>query len=263
MSVCNARCIFCPYTDMTRKKGTMSDELFHKIIKEGKSLHCRIYSPFLNGEPFLFPKIFEWLDYMEKEGVWVSLYTNASLLTKEKIARLCNYKNISHVVCSINATTKETHEKVMHLKNYDEIVVNVRYLLDKKPYFRVLCSMALLDENKDEVLIFKKMWGSRHARIAQYVNWGGNKHNDIEKETWGEKHFCHHLKNMYILWDGRVCLCCMDYDGKVILGDLNKQTIKEVWDNSKWIRDKHEQGKFDELELCRDCNLNCEKVVRY
>jgi molybdenum cofactor biosynthesis enzyme MoaA len=151
----------------------------------------------------------------------------------------------------------------MGLKNFDEIVENVKYMISKNPHFRVMCSMALLEENKHEIWDFKKMWGRRHTRIAQFVNWGGYKHDPIEVDIPKDKHFCHHLKNMYVLWDGRVCLCCMDYDGRVILGDLNKQTVKEVWDNSKWIRDKQLEGKYDELELCKDCNLNCNKVVRY
>ena len=81
LSVCNASCNFCPVsTCMTRTRGEMSDELFHKIIKEGKQLGIRKYVPFLNGEPFLHKKIFVWLDYMEKEGVNFHLYTNGSLL---------------------------------------------------------------------------------------------------------------------------------------------------------------------------------------
>jgi MoaA/NifB/PqqE/SkfB family radical SAM enzyme len=58
LSRCNASCIFCPYSDMERQKGAMNEELFHKIIKEGKELRVKIFSPFLNGEPFLDPKIF-------------------------------------------------------------------------------------------------------------------------------------------------------------------------------------------------------------
>ena len=39
--------------------------------------------------------------------------------------------------------------------------------------------------------------------------------------------------------DGRVHQCINDYDGRNILGDVNKQSIKEVWDGeiSKKLRD--------------------------
>ena len=32
-----------------------------------------------------------------------------------------------------------------------------------------------------------------------------------------------------VLWDGRVSLCCADYDGRNVLGDLRTSTIAEVW----------------------------------
>ncbi len=32
-----------------------------------------------------------------------------------------------------------------------------------------------------------------------------------------------------MLWDGRVSLCCADFDGRTILGDLNTSTIKDIW----------------------------------
>jgi hypothetical protein len=32
-----------------------------------------------------------------------------------------------------------------------------------------------------------------------------------------------------VLWDGRVSLCCADFDGRHILGDLNTSSIKDVW----------------------------------
>ena len=56
-TACNAKCTFCPRYDMTRPKGEMSDELFYKIIKEGKEIKDSVFIPFLNGEPFVFPRI--------------------------------------------------------------------------------------------------------------------------------------------------------------------------------------------------------------
>lgn len=257
LSVCNARCTFCPGDSMTRKRGEMSDELFHKIIQEGKALGTKMFTPFLNGEPFLHSKIFEWLDYMQEQKVCTNLYTNGALLTKEKIDRLVKYNNIRHVVVSINAATKEMHKKITNLDNFDEIVENTRYLKSKAP-FHVIASFVAVEENKHEMKQFSAMFkGYNH--IGTYINWAGYKHDPIEANIIrGTRIFCHHLKNMYVLWDGRVCLCCFDYDGRVILGDLNKQSIKEVWDNAVTIRDRHEKLDFD-MPLCRGCNLNGKK----
>ena len=32
-----------------------------------------------------------------------------------------------------------------------------------------------------------------------------------------------------MLWDGRVSLCCADFDGRNVLGNLNTSTIKDIW----------------------------------
>ncbi len=59
-----------------------------------------------------------------------------------------------------------------------------------------------------------------------------------------------------ILWDGRVALCCLDYDGQVILGHVEEQKIKEIWqgDKLKRIRRWHIQGNLDNIPICRDCS---------
>ena len=249
-TACNARCVFCPRYDMTRPMGEMSDELFHKIIKDGKAMGVRYYSPFMNGEPFVFPRIWEWLDYMEKENVYVALYTNAEFLDVE---RFIKYKNIWYVNCSLNAATKETYNKVMRGPKWETIKKNIDELYKKAP-FSMRVSMVLCDENEHELEQFKTMY--RRRRICGFANWTNDRHAEIERK--GEKKPCWVLFNqMFILWDGKVVPCCMDYNAKMVLGDANKQTLKEIRDSYGWMRDKHRQGKWDEIPLCRTCNYNC------
>ena len=49
-SVCNAHCIFCPH-DRIESIGTMSDELYLKIITEASGLELICFIPMLTGEP--------------------------------------------------------------------------------------------------------------------------------------------------------------------------------------------------------------------
>ncbi|MCD5397809.1 SPASM domain-containing protein, partial [candidate division NPL-UPA2 bacterium] len=55
---------------------------------------------------------------------------------------------------------------------------------------------------------------------------------------------------------GEVSLCCLDYDGKEILGNLKNQTIKEIWQGPslRKIRQKHLTGEFQKLGICRECS---------
>lgn len=243
---CNARCIFCPRYEMTRPMGTMNDDLFYKIIKEGKELRIKDFYPFLNGEPFVFPKIWEWLDYMEKEGVRVSLYTNAELMD---VDRLIEYKNINYVNCSLNATTEETYNKIMRGPNFNKVIENIKKLVDKAR-FRVNVSMVETKENTHEVEEFKKLW--KKTTIVKYLNWGGARPVEFDGK---KKPCCNLLNNINILWDGRVCLCCMDYNGQVILGDISKEPLKDILERKKLLEDRHKKLDFN-MPLCENCNRN-------
>ena len=247
---CNAKCSFCP-RDFSRPKGQMSDELFYKIIDEGKKLNVSKFLPFLNGEPFMFSRIFSWLEYMEKQNIKVHLYSNCSLLDKEKIDFIVSLGCIEYIYCSFNGAKKETYEKIMRL-DYEKTKKNINYLLDKAK-FPVRVGMVLTKETYKEKERFTKMWRGK-VKFSPFKNWCGIKHDPLERT--GKRISCRQVRQHFtILWDGRVCLCCFDYDGKVILGDLNKQSIKEIWDSAKLIRDKHNSLDFN-MPLCRECNFN-------
>lgn len=253
---CNAKCTFCPPFYAVRKRGRMSEELFHKIIQQGKEMGIRRFVPFLNGEPFSDPRIFNWLDYMQEQGTTTCIFTNASLLNTEKIDRLVKYKNIEYINCSLNAATAETYKKVVGLDNFEKTVDNIKYLIANAP-FKVKVGMTIVQENAHEKRMFKRMWG-KNSKTAEFVNWGGDVHDSVEKI--GERTPCYFLMSkITILWDGRVSLCCFDNKGEVILGDVNNEHLRDIWIKAKPIRDRHYSLDFD-MPLCRDCNANAYKT---
>ena len=246
---CNANCITCPTRGMTRPMGQMSDELFHKIIKEGKEFGISTFAPFLNGEPFTFKKIYDWLDYMLEQKVRVALYSNAELIDPDRLAK---YTNIWKFNCSVNAATKETYDKFMRGPDYDRVIKNVKRLIEVAPY-RVEVSMVICKDNIHEVGLFKKMWG-KHANFAKDANYAGAIKSTVKKLR-GRIPCAHVLRPITILWDGRACLCCMDYDGQVILGDFNKENLETINKRYEVIRERHKKMDFD-MSLCRVCNKN-------
>ena len=57
--------------------------------------------------------------------------------------------------------------------------------------------------------------------ITELHNWAGtlNHESDVNYPCYRP------WLTFTVLWDGRVSLCCADFDGKTILGDLNTQSI--------------------------------------
>lgn len=250
-TACNAKCTFCPRYEMTRSMGEMSDELFHKIIQNGKDMGVKSFSPFMNGEPFVFPRIWEWLDYMENEGVWVSLYTNAEHIDVDKIV---HYKNIRYINCSINAATKETYDKTMRGPDYETVLKNTYKLFEKAP-FMVRASFIISDTNAHELEDFKKQF--KKIRVEGHSNWTGDRPARLERK--GNRVPCWVLFNqMFILWDGSVVPCCMDYNAKQILGDVKVENLNDIWERAKWMRDKHKKLDFN-IPVCKNCNYNVDE----
>jgi hypothetical protein len=69
---------------------------------------------------------------------------------------------------------------------------------------------------------------------------------------------------LQVLWDGRVAACCYDYDGRMILGDLRRQTIAEIWHGEPYRRLRRAQatGDFAEWPLCRNCDRRLRPLIK-
>jgi radical SAM protein with 4Fe4S-binding SPASM domain len=62
---------------------------------------------------------------------------------------------------------------------------------------------------------------------------------------------------MTILANGDVALCCLDYDGRHLLGRIDETTtIADVWNSADYrkVRKCHRNARQDEIALCKDCS---------
>jgi len=60
--------------------------------------------------------------------------------------------------------------------------------------------------------------------------------------------------NFGILASGEVTTCCVDYDGKNVVGDLRKQTLMEVLESDEARRVKLSLERFrPPTDFCREC----------
>jgi radical SAM protein with 4Fe4S-binding SPASM domain len=57
--------------------------------------------------------------------------------------------------------------------------------------------------------------------------------------------------------DGTVNMCCFDFEGKLLLGDLKTQSLEEIFSSTEYIKIKemHETGalQFSNL-ICANCD---------
>jgi MoaA/NifB/PqqE/SkfB family radical SAM enzyme len=266
VTACNARCIMCPTPTMERKKGFITEALYRKIIDE-----CALYRRalrslglYLSGEPLLDKQLPERVKYAHDKRLRdVYISTNAQLMTAEKSARLID-AGLDRLYVSLDGTTKETYEKVRVGLNFDTVVRNVDEFLrlrrERKSRVKVEMQIIRLDETAHEVEPFVERWKDQADRVVvkDGHNWAeqsdNRPHSRLTHPT--ARKPCPQLwYNLNVFDNGDVPLCCYDYEGKVILGNVERQALREVWRGKELqrIRAAHLRLDFSEMPLCDAC----------
>ncbi|WPC41037.1 radical SAM protein [Clostridium sp. JS66] len=81
--------------------------------------------------------------------------------------------------------------------------------------------------------------------------------NILENINLNKKSPCRHLWNYtMILYNGDLSLCCIDFNGKLIVDNMKNKTIREIWNGKKYndYRNIFINMNYDKLKLCFKCN---------
>ena len=256
-NLCNAKCVFCPRDEMERRQGVMALDLYKKIVDESATLgitHVRVHN---YGEPFLDKKLVEKVRYAKERGIAeVGMISNGSLINEE-IARGMIEAGLDAINISVDAGGKEIFEKTrIHLK-YDTVINNVKTLVRlrkelgrKRP--RLILSFVRQDNSADEQAFIDE-WSqvADKIHITELHNWAGTLHTKSDV-----KYPCYRpWLTFTVLWDGRVSLCCADFDGHHILGDLKTQTIAEIWNSQPYLDVRRDHLDHGGPAICQSCDL--------
>jgi radical SAM protein with 4Fe4S-binding SPASM domain len=60
--------------------------------------------------------------------------------------------------------------------------------------------------------------------------------------------------NPVVTWDGKVVPCCFDKNAEYVMGDLSKDSFREIWDGPKYriFRRSILTGR-NMIDVCRNC----------
>ncbi len=256
-NICNAKCVFCPRDEMHRRQGVMSVDLFKKIVDECAALgitHVRVHN---YGEPFLDRHLTEKVRYAKAKGIReVGMISNGSLIT-EDLARGMIEAGLDAINISVDASGKETFERTRVHLEYDTVIDNIRTLArlrkemgKKRP--KLILSFVRQGNTADEQAFIDE-WSqvADKIHVTDLHNWAGtlNSTSDVRFP-------CYRIWLTFtVLWDGRVSLCCADFDGRHVLGDLRTSTIQEIWNSPIYRSVRRQQLQDGGPEICRTCDL--------
>jgi len=270
---CNLRCIFCGQQAMKREKGFISEKTFKKVVDE-----CAEYGTPIRlirwGEPFLHPKIVDFIKYVKSKGLILHI-TNNGLAIKEDHIRSVIELGLDSIIFSFQGAMKEQYEIMRCNNKYDELKANILTMVRlrgdrEKPFIHI--SSTMTNEGKEDVAKFINYWGNivdsvgvgktnlSKLSAAQIKSFESiNKIEDLKKQETIKKVYkpCTEVyQKLSVDWDGKVACCCNDYDNFLEVGSMDQSSLFDIWNNSKdltLIREMLSKNRHKSLTLCSVC----------
>jgi len=267
---CNLNCMMCPRRHMTRKVEHMKLDTFKKIIDQSKGF---VYEVGLDlfGEPLMCPDIFNMIRYAKDSGIKnVAMSTNATLLNESNAKKILE-SDLDLLVIDLDGYTKETYEKIRNGAKHDISVKNImRFGEMKREYEKqnkkvpfVYLQIIRMKETENEIPEWIKFWEKYpfHLFVKKFNTWAQQDDfvtslakNEQKVKPDVKRYPCAWLwEQMIFTVNGDVVPCCADYDSKIILGNVNDNTVEEIWYGEKYrrLRELHKKGNYP--SICGKC----------
>lgn len=273
VATCNARCVMCPVEEWRRDRLLMDDALFARIVGQlaPRADHIRAVTIQLDGEPLIDTRLETRIRRLKEIGIRSVVFsTNGSLMTAKR-ARSVLDSGVDEVTFSIDGADKDTFEGIRRRLDFDAVVANARGFVALRDRLRAPCRvrvrMAVSERNAHQFPALRAFWtavlGPGDAVYGKLVhNWGSWQRdyrlpNPLPRDALNASPCQSPWTSLIILTDGRVPLCCADFNARAALGDANTQTIEEIWrgHTARLIRAGHLERGRNSLEMCVDCNM--------
>jgi MoaA/NifB/PqqE/SkfB family radical SAM enzyme len=252
LAVCNARCTFCPYPTLERIGEKMPDELIERLIMEMATFKVPFFfSPQKVNEPLLDKRLIPILQMVNREcrQARLRIFTNGSPLNQEHIEDIAGLERVYHLWVSLNETDPAKYEALMGLP-FERTARNLdRLHAANFPHAVVLSTVG--HPNDEFIDYCVKRWPKFQPFVIRRTGWLG----EIEPQDAPIPDTpCTRWFEMSICATGVASLCCMASDAKWSIGNVNTQTLSEIY-NSPPLRERREKLFSRKLvSPCAGCN---------
>ena len=267
---CSAQCVICPRDKFNQKLTDMDFNLYKKIIDDASQYNIKILNTCGYGEVLLDKLIFERFEYAKQKIPNIEIYVSSTCfhLDKSKYKKFSEY--VDTLKISFYGMTKETYEK-SHRGNlkFEVSKKNILGFLEyqkkitNKTYTIIL--LTVTDINKNDIEPFKHYW---EPLVDEVMIWkphnfaGARSYRKIDHSN---QYSCGRPFNgpLIISACGKVSVCCFDFNSKLVIGDMNYQSLYEVLHSELYrnICKAHEDRNFKNLICYNCCQTNFDENV--
>lgn len=265
-SKCNSYCTMCPRNVLTRREDHMDTALAKNVIRQLAEVGISGLWLYNIGESLLHPDFFEILDYCRTFDtlgtIWLS--TNGEILDEKMREKLLAHP-VDILNYSVNSMSEKQFKKITTNLNFYRVQHNLKALVKLKKQLKaskpiIRAQMIELPYVLDEIEDFKREFGNKVDILninklevfSQNIDYGQDspvnnvnilKCNRLERE------------DFFIFSDGSVSCCDTDFNCIFNLGNLNEQSVKEIYEGEKYqgLLRQYLDGRLHEQKLCSKC----------
>ena len=272
---CDNNCIFCTRNEFKRPEIHMPEKLFKKLIDEC-ALKKKIKTMFFfkDGDPVLAPKLPAFIKYAKekKAAEHLMIATSGNALNAELSKKLI-LSGLDEISFSIDALTEEKYKQIKQTEFYGKVLKNIfefvrirEGLNQKKP--QINAKILYTDMVSEDIDLFIRMWinvadtvvvdkelniwDGSNKRVTDLINNMDNYNFSVPEDRFP----CNRPWYMACIHvDGKVGVCPEDWNQNMIIGDLNNDTLENIWNGDKLreIKRAHIEGDYKNLDSCRNC----------
>ena len=283
-NICQLKCPLCHtgLGNIHREKGVMSFDVFTGVVDQIKD-SCIWLTLYSWGEPFLNPRVHEFVAYAHKQKIATLISSNLNKPLTPLLARQIVGSGLDVLVVSIDGVTQEVYETYRVGGRLDRVMDNLNLLAEAKREMgsatpHIEWQFIVMRQNEHQMdearalagrmavdsIVFKKVdfpHGAGDPEVAE--RWLPRQHpgylrpDPFYKPYHEDGGVCWRLwRSAVVNWDGGLAPCCYLTDKSQDFGDLSKTPVQEAWNNDKYVTARGLFTKGHRPQAWVDC-LEC------
>jgi len=280
-TACNLGCPECPsgLKVFSRPTGNIKLDEYKLWLREWRDFvfHVNFY---FQGEPFIHPQLIEMIRLAHQNKIYTAVSTNAHFMGPKMVSDIID-SGLDRIIISLDGFTQEVYEQYRVNGKVDEVKKAVELLVAEKnkrkahhPHIIVQTLVVKPNEGEvDDIKKWAKCVGVDEVRwkTAQLYHPSDNhpllpkqeKYRRYKKNRQGQWVVKNSLDNQcwrlwsscVITWDGSIVPCCFDKDAAYKMGSLRTHALKEIWNNSDYLRFRSQLLKSRKsIDICSNCS---------
>jgi radical SAM protein with 4Fe4S-binding SPASM domain len=225
------------------------------------------------GEPFLDKNLIKRIEACKTRNIPTYFSCTPATMTIEKATKAME-AGLGVLKFSLDAMDDDEIKKIRGPKaNYNESIQKILKLIKIKKEKNLktvlvpcMISMKTNEKSLNEQQAFLNFW--KEYDVFAYIKsqdnrWLLEQDKNLQNKSHYAKQYCEYpWTSLTVMADGKVVPCTQISNHEIILGDVNKQTLEEIWNSKEYkeFREMHISGKFPKNHKC---NKRCDQVKLY